>query len=219
MIWGDSRVEGYNNLGAGGAYNNQSAVQTVPFMVGQALGCEVGLAAWASLGWRIAGTTNIPAFFIPGSPAGSSWNYIYSGQPRVLSGFDYLIEINLGGNDLAQGVLPANVQASVTGWIAAARAANPTAKIILVPSYEGAMASAITAGFSAAADGNSYLVTPSLSATQTAAIAGPINTGTSFLSADLIHPTVYGQQVIGSGIVKAIQAAIGVLMARPITAQ
>ena len=205
LILGDSRVEGFNDLSsANGLATSQDATLSAAFAVGQALQCEFALAAYAGIGWTVGGQTNVPA--VP-----SSWNLIYSGRPRTVSGYNDIVEMDLGINDERQGVATSAVTAAVTLWLSAVRAANATAKIVLVPSYDGLYQSAVTAGFNAyetaTPDTNALVVTAGLTSAQQAAVwcAG----ASSYLTTDCIHPTAYGQETVAAGLIANLQAALG----------
>jgi lysophospholipase L1-like esterase len=179
-----------------------------------AYGCEVGVAAYSGQGWTIGGQTNAPPLFTPGNDTLSSWNKLYTGQSRSFAGLDYIIILNMGGNDTRQSATDAAVTASVSGVLAAIRGANSTAKIIVVPSYEGDKFAAIQAGFNnyqtATPDSKCLFVDPGLTTTEQNAInaASGSAANATYLSTDGIHPSAYGQQTIGSKVIQAVQAKL-----------
>lgn len=214
LVLGDSRIEGYDITGSTQAAQFNDAKYSTGFMLAEALGCELGLAAFGALGWTVGGQTNVPPLFTPGNDAQSSYDKIYSGVSRSLAGYDYICIPNMGGNDFRQSASAAAVEASVAGCLAAIRAANSTAVIIVVPSYEGDYQSFVQTGFNtyqaSAPDVKCLFVDPGFSTAEKAAISS-IPGGSqyaTYLSNDGIHPSGYGQQVYGSKIVQAVQQAL-----------
>jgi lysophospholipase L1-like esterase len=211
LVFGDSRVECYHCLsttdGAG-----QDASAGAAFMLAESLNAELGLAAFSGAGWSVTGSTNVPALFTPGNDGASYWNKLFAGQSRSFAGLTHVVVLNLGTNDYTRGATDAAVTASVSGFLAAMRAAAPSAQIVIVPSYEGWKLSAITAGFNnyqaAIPDGKAFLVPLGLTATEAASIS--TNDGNpTYTTLDGLHPQTYTQGLIGGKISGLIQQAIG----------
>jgi len=215
LILGDSRVEGRNLLSIGEAAA-QDATLAIPFMIGSAYRCEIGVVAYAALGWGSIGVTNVPPLFTPSDDTNSSWNKIFSGHSRTFgTAYDYIVELDIGGADYNNSVSDATVTASVAGFLPALRAAAPSAKIIVVLSYDGKKNSAITAGYVAyqnsTPDRNATLVDPALSATEVALIFGPTCGTANLLTTDCVHPNTYGQSQIGSKVLQRMQVWLALM--------
>jgi hypothetical protein len=202
LIVGDSIVEAYNVLGNAGTAAVQDVTYSAAEAMAQALGCEFAMAAWSGQGWDTTGNGNIPVL-------GSTWNYIYSGVPRNVSGYNYIIDADMGTNDYSHSVPASTVTTLVASWLSAVRTANATAKIIVIPPWNGEFASAVLAGFNnyqtATPDANAFYVTPGLTAAQVAAIN--YCSGSSYISYDCLHPNAWGQETVAAGLVGNLKTA------------
>lgn len=209
LIYGDSITEGAETLTVSPTNQNETSWATV---LGNQINAEFGLVACSAQGWRQVGFGNTPGLFKPADDTNSSWNKYWSGQTRLSSGLfspapTYIVS-NMGKNDYGGSVSDANVQASVTGWLTAVRAAAPLAKIFLVIPFgdAGTKESAIRAGFAdyqaATPDLKAYVVKASVS------FAGVTTVGGDQLSTDGIHPTPLGDARIASDVAALIQAVI-----------
>ncbi len=209
LVFGDSRTEGARNLISGLVAADQDATATEAWAVARSLNAELGLIGFSSQGWTHVGDTNVPVFFVPGDDSASAWNKISNGHARSFAGITHVLVFGLGTNDS----VGATVTASVSGWLAAARAAfDAGTKIILIPLYQGgSMGTAVQTGFTnyqtATPDANAYFVPTGFSAAEAAAFSGA---GPSYLSLDGSHPSAFGESsVIAPAFIRAINSAIG----------
>ena len=206
LVLSDSRGEGFNDLTTGGAAAGQDATTSATFGVQQTLNCEVGIAAYAGIGWTTTGQTNVPA--MP-----SSWNLIFSGHARTVNTFNYIVVEDMGTNDNRGSVTPATVQTAVTNWLTAARAAAPSAKIIVNPAWDGGYANYVQIGFNnyqtATPDQNAFFVLSGLTTAQSSLYYCQVSGGTSsFYTTDCLHPSILGQQVVSQGLYYNLDRAI-----------
>jgi len=136
-----------------GGNNGGDATHATPWMLASALGAEIGNVAYGGLGWGVATQGNLQPFFTPGNDTASSWNKYFAGQSALVNGLESPmpddIMNQLGANDSLNSIPDATVTASVTGWLAAQRAAAPTSRISIILPFGGFKKSAILAGFTA----------------------------------------------------------------------
>jgi lysophospholipase L1-like esterase len=210
LIFTDSRGDGYRTDTLTEA-TGQDCTATVAFMIGQALGTEVALAGWDGQGYLVGGHTNVPPMFSPGNDPASSWNKIYSGQARSFgTAYAYIIILEQGRNDVSGGVSDANVELSLEGLLTALRAAAPSASLIVTPAYDEAKGPAVLIGFNtyqaATPDANAFFADQNLPAVQQAALwPGP---GPNYISLDGVHPTAFGNSIIGASVVNVIKGVL-----------
>jgi hypothetical protein len=210
LFFTDSRGDGYRTLSTVEA-TGQDCTATVAFMLGQALGTEVALAGWDGQGYTVGGRTNVPPLFTPGNDPQSSWDKIYSGNTRSFgSAYAYIIILGQGRNDETAGSSDLNVELSLEGLLAAVRAAAPAATIIVTPAYDEAKGPAVLIGFNtyqaSTPDANAFFANQNLPAVEQAALwpAGNPN----YISYDNVHPTAYGNSLIGASIVNVIKGVL-----------
>lgn len=131
-VFGDSLDEGVRAITASGPSTYQpddnDSMAGWGFPLGESLGAEVDVIGFGSLGWTRTGSGNVPPF-------PSSWNFLYAGVSRSLSGYD-LIVINMGTND---AFVPATLTGIVTPVLNGMRTAAPGVPILIVtPKYSDA---------------------------------------------------------------------------------
>jgi len=133
-------------------YTYVDASLSWPFFTAFGLDCEYGQIGIGSQGWVRGGNGGYPAFTV-------SWDHYDAGHPkRFAPDLDYVF-VHMAENDAAQ--TDAAVQAAVTAWIPAARAAfGPKARIFIVLSITQIKSAPIKAGVSAAKDAGTYLIDP-----------------------------------------------------------
>jgi len=203
VIFGDSITEGADAVGSTNANGDQDASQTFGALLGEGLGAEFGIIGFSGQGWTIAAYGNVPMFYNTAAPASSTFDKYFSGATRLAAGQftpapDDIITLQ-GRNDGTGGATDAAVTATVSAWIAAARAEAPSARIAVVIPIDGSKRSAITAGVSAAADPNTVLLDLGAAIEPTIA-AGGLNTN------DGVHPNVRGHATVGSMLVADLQS-------------
>jgi len=161
LLFGDSITEGVNaectnpDPGCkGGDLCANSATKTWGVAVAAALGAEYSQVGFGSLGWVVGGAGGVPAFFEPGKDATNSWDKVYDVANRSFDNLDYIF-VGHATNDGLRGASVAAVTASVSGWLAAARARAGTATYIFLAVPFGGFGAAnapkgaLKAGFSA----------------------------------------------------------------------
>lgn len=195
MILGDSYLSAYYGGAITGAwYTYVDFSKSFGPQLAFAFDCEFGQEGIGSTGWVETGDGGFPAF-------PDWWDQYDSSHARTFPTLDFLWVI-IGINDHSQ--LDADVQAAVTAWIAAARSALASTKIFVVIPPNNTKKSAISAGFTAAADANAYLI--DIGSELVPAI--PF-TGSTWLCADGIHPHDYFHGLLSASIAKQSQNAIG----------
>jgi hypothetical protein len=213
IVYGASKIEGYNDLGLDGAADDQDATSTTAFYLAHAFNCELCLSAFGSQGVCVGGDTNVPPQFTVGNDTLSSWDKIYSGQPRVVSGryttqYNYIIFADVGTADSNQGVAPSTYIAAVQGLMTAARAAAPNAKIFFNYSYEDFFTTNTQTAYAnyqaATPDPNLYLVYAGLTPQDISIWAS----GASFILANGPHPNLYGQSYVAAGLLNNMLSAM-----------
>lgn len=114
----------------------------------EALDCEVGILAYGSQGYTLAGNASVP-------DAEDAWDFYHDSASRLVDGLldpapDYIVNA-WGSVDGKGGASDAAVTAAVAAILAAQRAAAPSAKIYFATPLSAAKAAAILAGAGAAA--------------------------------------------------------------------
>ena len=96
------------------------------------LGAEVGVVGFSLQGFVKAGQGNVPAFI-------STYNYLWSGQPRVFTPAPDAVIVNMGTNDTSgNGVSDASVVTNATTALNGILAATPsTTKLIVMRPFNG----------------------------------------------------------------------------------
>lgn len=151
IVYGDSIAEGHRALTAVSDINGSDGRQAWGNLLGAALGAEVGIVGFSGAGWNTAGLGNSVRFYFASTPASQSWDKYSNGQSRLSGGAlspapDYIV-VNYGTND--SGTVDATLAGVVQGWLAAARAAAPSARIVIVIPFSRTKATAISDGFNA----------------------------------------------------------------------
>lgn len=149
IIFADSNGEGYEALGTGYAISNQDASQAWPLLTGWALGCEVGVIAFAGQGYTVPAGGNVPDLE-------DSWDFYSDGQSRLSGGLltpspDFLF-VGHGQNDSS------GVQTALTNLLGAWRTAAPPARILTVLPTTLGNEAAIRAAVTAVADSNTAVI-------------------------------------------------------------
>jgi lysophospholipase L1-like esterase len=139
LCFGDSITEGVRALGESAANDTDQndALLSWAYRLGQLLGAEVGLVGFGSLGLSVTGSGNVPIL-------GSSYSLLYAGQARSFSPTPNLVVINIGTNDSTT-----NTVAAMTGLLNGLISACPGTPIAVLRPFNGNQAanlqSAITA--------------------------------------------------------------------------
>jgi hypothetical protein len=215
LIFGDSITEGVEANAFTGSPNVDRVDSQLEYsaFLGQGLGAEYGQVGFGGLGWTIASAGGSPpgavAFFTPGQDVNSSWNKYSNGRSRLVGGLlnpaPDIIAVNLGRNDNNRD--QSAVTASVSGWLAAARAAAPAAWIFVIVPFDGSCRAAITGALDAYVTANSdakaALIDLGLDAhfNQT-------TTATDW-TMDGNHPVYWANGQIAAALAKKIQEATG----------
>lgn len=219
IVYGDSRVEGYGNIGALGTAAGQDAKATSAFIIAEGLNAELGLIAFAGQDFTIVGLSGVPGLYNPASPTVATWDKYYLATSRLSGGLyieqpDYIFCLDMGSNG---GALPPSTQqAAVQAWLPLVRAAAPNAIIFVgTGGYDGSQASAFVAAFNAyqaaTPDPNCCLIPNTLSASEQSAMSSALNgLSTTFMcSQDGIHPNAtYGQPRVGGRFLSSVQAIL-----------
>jgi lysophospholipase L1-like esterase len=189
LVYGDSITEGADAVGSSNNNADQDSTQTYAQLLAASLDTEIGIVGFSAQGWTISGYGNVPKFCDPTTPANSTFDKYFSGASRLASGAltptpDYIVVLQ-GTNDAAQSATDASVTSTVTAFLGAIRADAPSAKVFLTIPFAGGKRSAITSGFNAVSDSNSYLIDLG-AAIQPTLSTGGVNTN------DGIHPNVRG---------------------------
>lgn len=123
-----------------------------PFFTAYGLDCEYGQIGIGSQGWVRGGNGGYPAFPV-------SWDHFDATHPKTFAhDLDYVF-VHMAENDNA--LSDADVQAAVTAWIPAARAAfGPSTRIFIILSITQIKSTPIKAGVQAAHDARTYVIDP-----------------------------------------------------------
>lgn len=209
LTFGDSITEG-NAVAAG----VQDAFLTYSFRLAEALGAEVGVVAFISQGWQVAGAGNVPDFYTSGNDTASSWNKYWSGQSRLSGGLlspapDYALVLH-GTNDALQSVSDATVTTQATAFLAALRtAAGGSCKIVLGVPPGRFKRSAL--GAATLPDARVKFIDlgqeQATGLTNTPAGNGTAAGAAGWKSSDGLHPYQLGHGQIGARLAQAIQQA------------
>lgn len=153
ILFGDSHGEGYEAAGAGATVANQDAGLAWPSLVGDALGCEYGVIAFASQGYTTGShaSTNIPDLE-------DAWDFYSSGESRLVSGAlspspDYVISAH-GDNDSPGSAVTTACEALIAAW----RVAAPSAQIVIVSNPDDDVTANLSTAVTNAADSNTTFV-------------------------------------------------------------
>jgi lysophospholipase L1-like esterase len=206
LVFGDSISEGYYIGNSTRSSQMSDATQAWCWHLAQAMDSEVGVVAYASIGWKRAGTagSNIPTFHTIGTAASQSWQWMWNGVARsYASEPDYII-VNLGTNDIRNSVSESDVQASATAWLADIRAACPNAIIYVIVPFGQFGAAPLAAAVIAAADSKVKLI--DLGAEYSDGLLGATASGTRY-SYDSVHPNVVGHLRLAAAASDAVSAA------------
>ncbi len=112
LVIGDSITEGINTLSASGDTTaRSSALYSYAYLLGEALGAEVGVVGFGRLGVVVGGNGSVPA-------APTSWDLIAADLPRPLDRpTPDLVIVNLGTNDKNNNVTPAAFHSAYVGMV------------------------------------------------------------------------------------------------------
>lgn len=204
ILYGDSIVEGLTMLGLG---VGQGAQETWAHYLGVALDAELGQVGCGSQGWTHTGVGNYV-------PLPSAWDKYHNNASRLFSGLlspapDYVI-CNHGANERTS--LSGMTAGTVSDWLAAVRAAAPTAWICMVAPFgqwtSGVMAniSTGTAAYKAAA-GDSKVVLIDLGVPASLGINVAAGGTPTYWSTDGVHPGTVMHAMLGAQVASAIKTA------------
>lgn len=195
ILFADSNGEGVDATGAGLA--GTVASRAFPLIVGRALGCEVGVVAFAGQGFttNVVAVSNVPDLE-------DAWDEHHSGQTRLAGGLfdpapDWIV-CTEGQND-SNG---SQVQTAAGNLIAAWRAAAPSARIVFVAPANLNLASSIQAAVTAAADANCKYVTTGYNWLNDAS-------GTDAFSISNHLSAAYGHPLYGATAAAEVREAFG----------
>ena len=223
LMFGDSYWEPYYGQpytsGTTPVWTVTTPSYSVPFIVGRAVGCEVGVIGIGGQGYTQTGGWSYPVL-------GSSWNYYDSTHSKTFSPAPDYVVIEEGIND--HGVSLGTMQTAVQSLLTALRSAFASTKIFqYIPTggeatdetgTGGANATPIRNAVTAQADANVFPVDTGTqlvcannwSTTPTgcpSSGAGP--TWFNSVSGDALHPAQTTQGVLAGYAIEAIQKAIG----------
>lgn len=214
LVYGDSRVCGWNILSNASTAAAQDATSALAFALAQAFNAELGVKAFPGSDLTTVGTTNIPGVYIPNDDADSSWNKYFSGQNLLVNGqfptppdYIFILDMGVNGRAVAQGTY----QAAAQGFLTALRAAAPSAKIIAMQgSVDGYQATAWLNAWSAyqlaTPDGACYLLPLNLGLSASEISALDINNSSAtYLTTDGNHTDRYGTDLLKAHLVQAVQ--------------
>ncbi len=196
-IWfGDSSLEGAQNVSSSLTISGQDAGQSFGYLAGQALGAEMGMVGFSAQGYGAAGYGNVPALY-NATVGVSGWGQYFSGKSRRSQPLDWII--------CSHGINDGTVNTAVLqAWMEEVRAAYASAGIFVLVPWNGASRASIGTGF------NNY-VAAHPSDTQVFLIdpADPQIPNTSDFGTTGNHPNLRGDAVTESAYVGAIRAALG----------
>ena len=144
LVYGDSitegvRVNGY--VGIADDTDRNDALQVYSWLLSQELPAEVGVVGFGATGLTRAGSGSVPAL-------GSSYQYLWAGQPRSFSDPEPdLIIYNEGTND------GSSIAAGMTAVVKALLKAAPNARQLLLLPFNGTHASELKAVVAAVGGG------------------------------------------------------------------
>jgi len=213
LVYGDSRVEGYDALSNGsGAASAQDATAIEAAYIAEAMNCEYAMRAFAGIDFTITGQTNVPGIFVPGSDSTSSWDKYWAGQSMLSGGQyvnqpNYIFVLNIGGNANTHGVSTTTEQAAINGFMTALRAAAPAANILFTTgdycNYYAAQYTAALAAYQLATpDALMYLIPNTLTGTEIASI-NDVGAATIY-SYDGTHPNTQLHGIIATHLMNSI---------------
>jgi len=191
LVYGDSITAGIYTISSASDLAGDDASLVYSRYLATAMGCELGNVGFGSQGWTTTGIGAVPVFHNPAAPGSSGWNQYFQNQSRLTGGLltpapTYIV-CNHGTNDGLQNVADATVRSVVSSWLTAARAAAPTARIVVLIPFGGWKSAAITNGFTdyqtLVPDSLCKLV--NLGSTATTGITG---VAASLESSDGVHP-------------------------------
>lgn len=205
IVYGDSNLEGQEALHANTTVANQDAQASFGLTLGFALHCEVGIVGFSGQGFEGGNQGNLVSLV-------DAWDFYADGKSRLSAGafvdtFDYIVcnhGINGGGS-----------AATVSGLIAAWRAAAASARILMAVPWTAADAANIATGVTNAADANTKLLNTGRTNYATQPSGGHLSTaGHADYAADLLALLNNGVgSAVGSGVAtgigRATKSAIG----------
>lgn len=153
-VFGASSTQGAEVYGSNGLVTDHDARASCVRLIAERLGCEYGMICAGGIGYQQASASiNYPALK-------DSYTAYSSGQSRLVGGLlspipDYLFT-DLGINDSATG-LAAVITTQIGNWRTICGGGTTTKFLIAVP-WNGVNASAVTTGFTNAADANAILI-------------------------------------------------------------
>jgi len=244
LIYGDSIMSG-SLIWAPSTTPSQDTSLSFAMALARALGVAAAFAVYPGIGYltgtRQGGgywpgsTYEIPGFFTPSSPSNSSWNQLcgLSGYTRSWpSNLRYVLIPGLGVNDALSNLGPtisgsgetaAQLEASVSGFLAAIRGQVPAAcEIVVMPPWAGAwngltlnswaaLEGAIQTGWSnyqaSTPDPLCYFIPWNLSTLEQSENYNTSAVATTYTSEGL-HPNLTGHEFLTSVAVKQVLAAI-----------
>lgn len=143
LIYGDSITEGVRVNGYVGITDDtdrNDALQVYSWLLSQELPAEVGVVGFGATGLTRAGSGSVPAL-------GSSYQYLWAGQPRSFADPEPdLIIYNEGTND------GSSITAGMTAVVKALRKAAPSARQLLLLPFNGSHAAELKAVVAAVGD-------------------------------------------------------------------
>jgi lysophospholipase L1-like esterase len=140
LIYGDSITEGFKgakNLGGGqNDPDGSDGLLTYSYSLRDLLGVEIGVVGFGGSGISNGGQGGVPGLT-------TSYNLLWSGQPRTFSPVPDLVVINEGQNEAATA--SATYQTAYTAMLNTLLSLLPTAKIAAMRPFSGVQAAAIQA--------------------------------------------------------------------------
>jgi hypothetical protein len=220
-VFGDSIAEGQDLAGGWDWY------RTFILGVAEQLNAEVATFAIAGLAYTVGvpdNNTDVPPFYTPGNSSLSGWNQYYSGLSLLTSG-RFTIQPNWIINELSRNdawyqsigfVTTAQIEASMSGWLAACRAAAPNAWIFPTVPFCQEQVSTFQTAFNSyqSATPDSKCVLLNLGASYAPGLNAQFPGGVPFEvanvnSVDGVHPNSMTHGRIAAAITALINTAIG----------
>jgi hypothetical protein len=206
LIFGDSYLQAYYGGSQAGAYYTFVDFTTSwPRWVASALNCEYGQIGVGGQGWTNSGQGGYPAFT-------GSWDHYDSTHARNLTTAPNYLIVAQGTNDHIGSWTTGQVDAAVTGWLAAMRATAGWGSVptyILKPfsdasdaSNHNQVAASTTAYSSANSDTHLFLI--DIGTEYTACL--PFSGGATWCSADGLHPLAVYHGGIASLVINRIDS-------------
>lgn len=227
ILYGDSVTEGILSTGLGSAATptNDDAMFTWAHFAANALGAEFGQIGFSGQGWTVAGSGSSPPgpppLFTPGNDVSSSWDKYSSGQSLLVAGAyspapDYVFAC-MGRNDWNQS--DASIEASVAGWLAAVRAAVPSAWIFIVLPFDGTKRATIKTGMAiyqtATPDTKAVVIDPATDSYFNQSLEGGLGVSSVGAPYDGTHPDYHAAGILGATVASAANKATSVTPTAP----